>query len=78
VRQQARPGVASALTTTHSCAQPLQVAAELLPKGVLNVITGRGATVGQPLAEHPKVAMVSLTGDVSSGRKTKPMQRSGP
>lgn len=46
-----------------------QVAAEILPKGVLNVIAGRGATVGQPLVEHPKVAMVSLTGDVATGRK---------
>ncbi|MBL8342180.1 MAG: gamma-aminobutyraldehyde dehydrogenase [Rubrivivax sp.] len=46
-----------------------QVAADILPKGVLNVITGRGATVGQPLVEHPKVAMVSLTGDVATGRK---------
>ncbi len=46
-----------------------KVAAEIFPKGVLNVITGRGATVGQPLVEHPKVAMVSLTGDVSTGRK---------
>ena len=46
-----------------------QVAADIFPKGVLNVITGRGATVGQPLVEHPKVAMVSLTGDVSTGRK---------
>lgn len=46
-----------------------QVAAEIFPKGVLNVICGRGATVGQPLVEHPKVAMVSLTGDVSTGRK---------
>ena len=46
-----------------------KVAAEIFPKGVLNVIAGRGATVGQPLVEHPKVAMVSLTGDVSTGRK---------
>jgi aminobutyraldehyde dehydrogenase len=46
-----------------------QVAADILPKGVLNVITGRGASVGQPLVEHPKVAMVSLTGDVATGRK---------
>ena len=46
-----------------------RVAVEILPKGVLNVITGRGASVGQPLVEHPKVAMVSLTGDVSTGRK---------
>jgi aminobutyraldehyde dehydrogenase len=46
-----------------------QLAAEILPKGVLNVICGRGGTVGQPLVEHPKVAMVSVTGDVSTGRK---------
>jgi aminobutyraldehyde dehydrogenase len=46
-----------------------KLAAEIFPKGVLNVITGRGATVGQPLVEHPKVAMVSVTGDVSTGRK---------
>ena len=46
-----------------------RVAADIFPKGVLNVITGRGASVGQPLVEHPKVAMVSLTGDVSTGRK---------
>jgi aminobutyraldehyde dehydrogenase len=46
-----------------------KVAAEIFPKGVLNVITGRGASVGQPLVEHPKVAMVSLTGDVATGRK---------
>jgi aminobutyraldehyde dehydrogenase len=43
--------------------------AEIFPKGVVNVITGRGASVGQPLVEHPKVAMVSLTGDVATGRK---------
>jgi aminobutyraldehyde dehydrogenase len=36
---------------------------------VLNVITGRGGSVGQPLVEHPKVAMVSVTGDVATGRK---------
>ncbi len=46
-----------------------RVAAEIFPKGVINIITGRGPTVGQPLVEHPKVAMVSLTGDVSTGRK---------
>jgi aminobutyraldehyde dehydrogenase len=46
-----------------------KVASEIFPKGVLNVVTGRGPTVGQPLVEHPKVAMVSLTGDVSTGRK---------
>ena len=46
-----------------------RVVAEIFPKGVFNVVAGRGASVGQPLVEHPKVAMVSLTGDVSTGRK---------
>ena len=46
-----------------------KLAAEILPKGVLNVICGRGASVGQPLVEHPKVRMVSVTGDVSTGRR---------
>jgi aminobutyraldehyde dehydrogenase len=46
-----------------------QLAAEIFPKGVFNVVCGRGASVGQPLVEHPKVAMISLTGDVATGRK---------
>jgi aminobutyraldehyde dehydrogenase len=46
-----------------------RVASEILPKGVLNVVCGRGQTVGQPLIEHPLVRMVSLTGDVATGRK---------
>ena len=46
-----------------------KVVVDIFPKGVLNVICGRGPTVGQSLVEHPKVAMVSLTGDVATGRK---------
>ncbi len=46
-----------------------RLAADILPKGVLNVVCGRGASVGQPLVEHPQVRMVSVTGDVSTGRK---------
>ncbi len=46
-----------------------RLAANILPKGVLNVVCGRGASVGQPLVEHPQVRMVSVTGDVSTGRK---------
>jgi aminobutyraldehyde dehydrogenase len=42
---------------------------ELFPKGVVNVICGRGDTVGAPLVGHPGVRMVSLTGDVSTGQK---------
>jgi aminobutyraldehyde dehydrogenase len=46
-----------------------QVCAEIFPPGVLNVVTGRGATVGQPLVEHPKVRWSRVTGDVATGRR---------
>ncbi|MDE3131476.1 MAG: aldehyde dehydrogenase family protein, partial [Acidobacteriota bacterium] len=38
------------------------------PKGVFNVITGHGSPAGQALVTHPKVAMVSLTGSVDTGK----------
>jgi acyl-CoA reductase-like NAD-dependent aldehyde dehydrogenase len=44
-----------------------QVSADLLPPGVLNVITG-GASTGAALAAHPDVGMVSLTGGTATGR----------
>lgn len=40
-----------------------------LPKGVFNLVLGRGETVGQELAGNPKVAMVSMTGSVVAGEK---------
>ena len=42
---------------------------EALPEGVLNIITGRGETVGEKLVNHPGIDMISLTGDVATGRK---------
>ena len=46
-----------------------EILAELFPAGVVNIITGRGETVGAPLVSHPGVRMVSLTGDVATGEK---------
>ena len=46
-----------------------RILAEELPEGVVNVITGRGQTVGSYLINHPLVDMISLTGDVATGRK---------
>lgn len=40
-----------------------------LPRGVFNLVLGRGVTVGQELAGNPKVAMVSMTGSVGAGEK---------
>ena len=43
--------------------------AEIFPEGVANIITGRGASVGDRLINARQVAMISLTGDVGTGRK---------
>ncbi len=40
-----------------------------LPPGVLNVITGPGARVGQFLVEHPGIDKIAFTGDTSTGRE---------
>jgi len=45
-----------------------ELAADIFPPGVINVITGDGVPVGAALVEHPDVGMVSLTGDVSTGK----------
>ncbi len=45
-----------------------QLAADILPPGVLNIITGHGLEVGQPLVTHPQVDMVSLTGSLATGK----------
>jgi len=42
---------------------------ELFPKGVVNIVCGRGESVGAPLVAHARVRMVSLTGDVATGQK---------
>lgn len=42
---------------------------DILPPGVLNVVMGDGEITGVALVEHPGVGMVSLTGDVSTGRE---------
>jgi betaine-aldehyde dehydrogenase len=44
------------------------LAAEVLPPGVLNVVTGRGSTAGAALVAHPDVPRVAFTGSVPSGR----------
>jgi len=55
-------------TTPLSTLRFAELAAEHLPKGVLNVITGHGQT-GEALVSHADVDMVSLTGSVDSGKR---------
>ena len=46
-----------------------ELAADILPPGVLNVITGDGEPVGAGIVRHPDVRLVSLTGDVNTGKE---------
>jgi 1-pyrroline dehydrogenase len=46
----------------------VQLAHEVIPPGVLQVVTGDGVPVGQRLVEHSAIGMVSLTGDVETGK----------
>ena len=56
-------------TTPVTTVRLAELAAEFLPAGVLNVVCGHGEPAGQPLVEHPDVAMVSLTGSVDTGKR---------
>ncbi|HXO59525.1 MAG TPA: gamma-aminobutyraldehyde dehydrogenase [Candidatus Acidoferrum sp.] len=46
-----------------------ELSADILPAGVFNVITGDGEPVGAGIVRHPGVDMVSLTGDVATGKE---------
>jgi betaine-aldehyde dehydrogenase len=55
-------------TTPVTTLRLAELAAEILPAGVLNVICGPGDPTGQALLEHPGIDMVSLTGSVATGK----------
>lgn len=57
----------SEITPNNACEFARIVAASTLPKGVFNLVTGTGPTVGEHMASDPRVGMVSLTGSVAAG-----------
>jgi 1-pyrroline dehydrogenase len=59
-----KPSEQTPLTTLRFA----QLAAEILPAGVLNVVTGDGVPTGEAIVKHPEVRLVSLTGDVETGK----------
>jgi betaine-aldehyde dehydrogenase/aminobutyraldehyde dehydrogenase len=59
-----KPAEQTPLTTLRF----FELAQEVLPPGVVNVITGDGLPVGDALVRHPDVRLVSLTGDVETGK----------
>ena len=60
-----KPAEQTPLTTLRFA----ELAAEILPPGVFNVITGDGEPVGAGIVRHPDVRLVSLTGDVATGKE---------
>jgi len=59
-----KPSEQTPLTTLRFA----QLASEILPSGVLNVITGDGVPAGEAIVKHPEVRLVSLTGDIATGK----------
>src|SRR5271156_4784308 len=55
-------------TTPITTVRLAELAAEILPKGVLNIVTGPGRPTGEALINHPEVDMVALTGSVDTGK----------
>jgi aminobutyraldehyde dehydrogenase len=60
-----KPSELTPLTTLKLAA----LLADIFPKGVANVVNGRGDSVGSPLINHPGVRMVSVTGSIATGQK---------
>jgi betaine-aldehyde dehydrogenase/aminobutyraldehyde dehydrogenase len=60
-----KPSELTPLTTVRLA----EIAAEILPPGVLNVITGHGTPVGSGIVADPRVRLVSLTGSVATGKR---------
>jgi len=59
-----KPAETTPLTTLRLA----ELAADILPKGVLNVVSGPGQPTGEALIGHPEVDMVGLTGSVDTGK----------
>jgi betaine-aldehyde dehydrogenase len=55
-------------TTPMSTLRFAELAADILPAGVLNVVTGPGEPTGEALIAHPDVDMLGLTGSVETGK----------
>ncbi|TCJ99886.1 aldehyde dehydrogenase [Nocardia alba] len=54
--------------TPASIMKVVELVADLLPPGVLNVVNGFGVEAGKPLASSPRVAKVAFTGETTTGR----------
>ena len=60
-----KPAELTPLATTRFA----ELASEILPPGVLNVVHGTGGVIGDALVRHPQVDLVSFTGSTAAGRR---------
>src|SRR5439155_18824281 len=60
-----KPSEITPLTTLRLA----ELAADIFPKGVVNIVSGHGDPVGASISSHPRVRFVSITGSVASGKK---------
>ena len=54
--------------TPVSIAVLMELIADILPSGVVNVVQGFGVEAGKPLASSPRIAKIAFTGETSTGR----------
>jgi 1-pyrroline dehydrogenase len=57
------------IRTPLSALRFAEILAEHLPPGVVNVLSGSGSEIGDQLVGHPKVRMISITGDTATGKR---------
>ncbi len=60
-----KPSIRTPLTALRFA----EILAEHLPSGVVNVLSGSGSAIGDTLVGHPKVRMISITGDTATGKR---------
>ncbi len=60
-----KPSELTPLTTLRF----MEIVADILPPGVLNIVLGTGEVVGSAISLHPGISLVSLTGSVASGER---------
>lgn len=60
--------VKSAEEAPFAALRACQIMNQVLPAGVLNILSGMGPDCGAPLVAHPKVAKITFTGSVETGR----------
>ena len=54
--------------TPWSILKLMEVIEDVLPEGLINVVTGPGAEIGKALATNPRIAKVAFTGETTTGR----------